>query len=136
MPNINTTMDSDSDDYCDIAEEVIEDDIVDTHQEPVNNNNGHRGADIEWLEMARFETSEMYKDSEYFKDTEDFFTMRRARETFHADTEHFTCKYSRKKGFVKFAKEYKIFYFTTSEEVAVKGISTMRMNPMKIVDLI
>ena len=73
-PNINTTMDSDSDDYCDIAEEVIEDDIVETHQEPVNNNNGHRGADIEWLEMARFENSEMYKNSEYFKDTKDFFS--------------------------------------------------------------
>ena len=40
--------------------------------------------------------------------------MRKAREGFYADTEHFTCKYAR-----KCPIEYKVAFMTTSEEVVV-----------------
>ena len=75
--------DSDSDVYMDIAE-VAEEEDVEMSEEPANNNNGRaRGPDIDWVEVATFSNTELFKESEYFKDTKELLTMRRARESYY-----------------------------------------------------
>ena len=75
-----------------------------------------RGKDIDWIEIASFAKNAEYKESEYFKDIDKNFTMRKARETFYADTEHFTCKFARKRNYLKCPIEYKICFMTTLED--------------------
>jgi hypothetical protein len=109
--------DSDSD-YIDIAEEPLADEDV-TEEEGTRRTGRGRGKDIDWIEIARFANNAEYKESEYYKDIEKNFTMRKARETFYADTEHFTCKFARKRNYLKCPIEYKICFMTTLEEVVV-----------------
>ena len=80
-------IDSDSD-YIDIAEEPLHEEGV-TAEEATRTCRGP-GKDIDWIEIARFANNAEYKESEYFKDIDKNFTVRKARETFYADTEHFT----------------------------------------------
>ena len=75
-----------------------------------------RGPDIEWIEIARFSNVDSYKESEYYDDIKEYFTMRKGRESYFADT-LYTCKFARKRGYVKCPLEYKLAFMTTSEEV-------------------
>jgi hypothetical protein len=109
--------DSDSD-YIDIAEEQLEEEEDVTPEEPSRTGCG-RGRDIDWIEVVRFADNDKYKESEYYKDIKANFTMRKARETFYADTEHYTCKFARKRNYLKCPIEYKICFMITSEEVVV-----------------
>ena len=109
--------DSDSD-YVDIAEKVVEEEPVDDTEQTAKTGHG-RGRDIDWVEIARYSDSVKYEESEYFKDIKINFTLRKARETFYADTEHFTCKFARKRGYMKCPIEFKICFLTTCEEVVV-----------------
>ena len=109
--------DSDSDnDYVDINEPDEDDNVDDIA--PKKSGKG-RGPDIDWVEIDRFSDVKKYQESEYFKDIREHFTMRKAREGFYADTEHFTCKHARKRGYMKCPIEYKVAFMTTSEEVVV-----------------
>ena len=71
--------DSDSD-YIDIVEDVLENEVENTDRP--QRKGKRRGADIE---IARFSKSDKYEESEYFKDIQEIFTMRKARD--------FLCRY-------------------------------------------
>ena len=75
--------DSDSD-YIDIVEDVLDDQVENTDDRPQRKGK-RRGADIDWVEIARFSKSDKYEESEYFKDIKKMFTMRKARD--------FLCRY-------------------------------------------
>ena len=112
--------DSDSD-YFDIGENdgtVVDDDIDDIEPAPDRSGKG-RGKDIEWLEVARYTDKSTYENSAFFLDIKKNFTMRRSRETDFSDNEHFTCKYSRKRGFRVCPLQYKVHFLTTSNEILV-----------------
>ena len=114
--------DSDSD-YVDIAENdtVIVDDTndnVETGPARVGQSKG-RGKDIEWLEVARYIEKATYENSAFYLDIVKNFTMRKSRETELSDSEHFTCKYARKRGFLVCPIQYKIHFLTTSNEIVV-----------------
>ena len=67
--------DSDSD-YIDIAEDVLDNEVENTDDRPQRKGK-RRGADIDW--------EDKYEESEYFKDIQEIFTMRKARD--------FLCRY-------------------------------------------
>ena len=82
--------DSDSD-YVDIAEKVVEEEPFDDTEQTARTGHG-QGRDIDWIEIARYSDSVKYEESEYYKNIKIDFTLRKERETFYAETKHFTCK--------------------------------------------
>jgi len=112
--------DSDSD-YIDIHENDKDSESSDSEKDtalPEKSSKG-RGKDIQWIEIARYASKSSYEDSGYFHDIKKYFTMRKGRESEFSDTEHFTCKFSRKRGFLVCPLQYKIHFLSTSEEVVV-----------------
>ena len=75
---------------------------------------------------------EKYKNVEEFnvsvikKHLQDNFTLRRARENEEADIEHFTCKYSRKVGFLPCPVQYKVSYMSYCDEVRLRCQNSCR----------
>ena len=103
----------------DTSEEII--DEVPTSVEPIC------GKDIVWVEMARFNDKAEYENSVFYLDIRKYFTLRKPRENWYSDNEHYTCKYARKRGFMKCPIQYKVHFLTTSEEVVVEG--NTRLHP-------
>ena len=80
-----------------------------------------RGKDIVWCDVEQFENVDAFKNSEVFKDLKENFSLRRSREPEYADTEHYTCKYSRKVGFLCCPLQYKVSYLSTCDTVIVQS---------------
>ena len=118
---MDTDSDSDSD-YRDVGEDAIAGEVFERTAGAQTNGNGQkvRGKDVNWCDYEKYTNVEEFKVSETKKDLEDNFTMRRARETEQADTEHYTCKYSRKVGFLPWPLQYKVNYMAHCEEVLVE----------------
>ena len=112
--------DSDSD-YFDIGEsdDVRDDDDIERVEPAADRSGKGRGKDIEWLEVARYTGKVTYENSAFYLDIKKNFTMRKSRETDFSDNEHFTCKYSRKRGFKVCPLQYKVDFLTTSNDIIV-----------------
>ena len=114
---------SDSDDYRDVGEEIVIEENVENRRVGGRVNSAGkkvRGCDVNWMEFRRFANVEEYNQSEVKKDIADNFTLRRRREPDYADTEHFTCKYSRKVGYRPCPLQYKISFLSHCDEVIVE----------------
>ena len=114
--------DSDSD-YLDVGENIVnEENIEERRVGGQINSNGKRvrGTDISWIELSRFSSVAEYEESSIKKDLVDNFTLRRAREPDYADTEHFTCKFSRKVGCLACPLQYKISFLSHCDDVVVE----------------
>ena len=112
--------DSDSD-YIDVHEEAKssdEDECVDS-QDNNPRKPGVRGRDILWVELSRYADKASYEQSGFYEDIKTCFTLRKGRESEFSDSEHYTCKYARKRGFFACPLQYKIHFLSTSEEVVV-----------------
>ena len=46
--------------------------------------------------------------------------MRRAGESHYCDSEHYTCKHSRKRSFIKCQRQYKVLFLSTCQEVIIQ----------------
>ena len=116
-------MSDSDDDYIDIGE--VDEDIVDDAEEndgATKDRTGKgRGKDIEWIEMARFKDKAAFETSHYFLDIKKYFTLRQGRESWYSDNEYYTCKFARKRSYVKCPLEYKVHFLTTSEEVVLQS---------------
>ena len=113
---------SDSDnDYIDVGEEEEVNSSEEAIEEVPNRVGCGRGKDIAWVEMARYKDKAEYENSVYHLDIRKYFTLRKPRENWYSDNEHYTCKYARKRGFLKCPIQYKVHFLTTSEEVVVEG---------------
>jgi hypothetical protein len=112
--------DSDSD-YVDIGEDdgTLVDDVNDDVEPALESSGKGRGKDIDWLEVARYMDKSAYENSAFYLDIRKNFTLRRCRETDFSDNEHFTFKYSRKRGFLVCPIQYKVHFLTTSNEIVV-----------------
>ena len=110
-------MSSSDDDYVDIGEVTshVDDECSDEVVTSEKSGNG-RGKDIEWVEIARFNDKAEYENSHYFLDIKKYFTMRKGRENWYSDNEHYTCKFARKRSHVKCPLQYKVHFLTTSDE--------------------
>ena len=114
--------DSDSD-YVDIgeADETLGDGATDEVETAIASSGTGRGKDIEWLEVARYMDKTAYETYAFYLNIKKNFTMRRSRETDFSDNEHFTCKFSRKRGFLVCPLQYKVHFLTTSSEILVRS---------------
>ena len=115
-------MSDSDDDYIDIGEvDDIVDDVEGNESEVPEKNGIGRGKDIEWVEIARFKDKAAFETSHYFLDIKKYFTLRQGRESWYSDSEHYTCKFARKRSFVKCPLQYKVHFMTTSEEVMLQS---------------
>jgi hypothetical protein len=93
-------MSDSDDDYIDIGEvDDIVDDVEGNESEVPEKNGIGRGKDIEWVEIARFKDKAAFETSHYFLDIKKYFTLRQGRESWYSDSEHYTCKFARKRSF-------------------------------------
>ena len=61
-------------------------------------------------------------------DISKYFTLRNGRESWYSDSEHYTCKFARKRSFVKCPLQYKVHFLTTSEEVVLLSNTRSRIH--------
>ena len=100
------------DDYIDIGD-VAPDDIREDFTEDIPDkepSNKGRGEDIKWIEMARYPDKATYKNSAYFLDIAKYFSKRKSCENDYSDNDHYTCKFSRKRVFLKCPLQYKVHF--------------------------
>ena len=122
-------MSDSDDDYIDIGEvDDIVDDVEGNESEVPEKNGIGRGKDIEWVEIARFKDKAAFETSHYFLDIKKYFTLRQGRESWYSDSEHYTCKFARKRSFVKCPLQYKVHFMTTSEEVMLQSNTRSRIH--------
>ena len=116
--------DSDSDDdYCDVGaiDATTADEETNETEVPSKKSGNVRGKDINWIEFKAFENNEEFNESELNRELKNDFTMKTAREVDYADTENFSCKYARRKGFLPCPLQYKVNYLSTSNKVIVES---------------
>ena len=115
---------SDSDDdYCDVGavDATTVEEPINVSEVPVKNANAVRGKDIVWIEYKLFESSKEFNESELHTELKKTFTMKTAREVDYADTENFSCKYARRKGFIPCPLKYKVNFLSHSDSVTVES---------------
>ena len=121
---MDTNSDSDSDyvDVNDVGEHAIAGEMSERIIGAHINAKGQkvRGKDFNWRDYEKYKNVEEFNVSEIMKHLQDNFTLRRARENEQADVEHFTCKYSRKVGFLPCPVQYKVSYMSHCDEVLVE----------------
>ena len=76
------------------------------------NSNGKnvRGRDIDWKEKVTYASAKEYHDSPLFTDIKDQYTLKRKHDLEYGESQHFTCKFARRKKYVKCTHEYKIIF--------------------------
>ena len=66
-------MSDSDDDYIDIGEVEVENDVEESESGVQEKSSNGRGKDIEWIEMARFKDKAAYETSLYFLDIRGVF---------------------------------------------------------------
>lgn len=110
--------DNDSD-YVDVGENVLLDDRNENVEIVPRTGGKGRGRDIDWFEVEKYNDKAGFENSAFFLDIKKNFTLRRNKETEYSDSEHYTCKYARKRGYMICPLQYKVHYLTTSTEIRV-----------------
>ena len=120
----NKMNDSDSD-YEDLGENVPNEDTGRTgigNQKRNVNGKTIRGPDKCWIELQKFENSEAFKCSDLFKKIETDFTKRKTREYVYADVLEYSCKFTRRTGFLPCPWTLRVVYPSHNTEVVVETI--------------
>ena len=109
------------DDYTDVGDQEripTEDDTNNTNNSR-KKTNGRRGKDISWSIYESYSNTAAFSLSDFKKELKKEFTLRKAWEIESADNEHYTCKYSRKKGYIPCPLQYKVSFSSSCDEVVV-----------------
>ena len=89
---------------------------------------GKRGKDIPWLAVRTFASNADYDESDIAKEIKDDFSARAMRESEHADTIRYSCKFSRKVGWKVCPKMYRVKYMAHCEEVTVEQYGDVHLH--------
>ena len=105
-----------------VEEEVLE---TATAREVRVNERGQkvRGKDLQWIQVSSFSANELFKDSDTYKSLKADFTLKRKAESEAGFTETYICRYSRRMGFVKCPKVFRVIYSADSHDVYVEETS-------------
>ena len=116
MIHLTIVMDSDED-YVDLGDIYSEDeeDFVKNRQKEKEGQG--RGGDINWIEVAQFDSVEDFQNLDFYRDINQYFTMRKGRENNYADTETYYCKFSRRKMFKICPRKYRVCFLSTCDDV-------------------
>ena len=91
-----------------------------THGQVNSDGKTVRGKDIVWIDYEQFDTAEDYLSSDLRKKLVDEFTLRRKYEWDYADTEMYTCKFSRRAGYIPCPWRIKVSFLSNSDAVLVE----------------
>ena len=92
---------------CIDADEASEDNVneeidLDPATVRVNENGKHvRGRDIDWKEKVTYDSAREFHDSPLFAEIKDQYTLKRKHDLEYGESQHFTCKFARRKKYVK-----------------------------------
>ena len=121
-------MESDSD--SDFEDAVTNDNTEETsdvtniqRKERGNINSGGkrvRGNDVTWSDYKSFDNAEEYLESEIYGKLKTDFTLRRSNEWDYGEVEIFTCKYSRRTGYLPCPWMLKTTFLANSDAVVVE----------------
>ena len=100
-------------DHADLEEEEDEDELA---QAPRVAPGGHRGPDIQWKEVIRWEDENDFKNAEEF-DMLKMFTKRKTWRSDYADCETWACKHARKAHYKKCPRLVKFEFLGASKTV-------------------
>ena len=82
-----------------------------------------RGKDLEWIPRSSFSSNETFKESEIYKDLRAGFTLKRKGDSEAGFTETYICRYSRRMGYVRCPKVFRVVYSSDSYDVHVEETS-------------
>ena len=117
---------------CIDADEAIEDN-ADEESDQVTvtvrlNANGKnvRGRDLDWKDKVIYASAQEYHESPLFTEIKNQYTLKRKHDLEYGDGEsqHFTCKFARRKKYVKCTHEYKIIFPAVDQSVIVQETGT------------
>jgi hypothetical protein len=115
---------SDSD-YEDLGEIVLNEDNGRNEtgkQKKKANGKVIRGPDKCWIELLKFDDIEAFKGSDLFKNIEEEFTKRKTREYGYADVLEYSCKFTRRTGFLPCPWILRVVFPSHNTEVIVETI--------------
>ena len=110
------------DDYVQFGQEDDDTTEVQEVQEVRVNSQGIkvRGKDMEWLPAGSFHSDDRYKDSEIYKNLKEHFTLKRKSDTQFGAVENYVCRVSRRAGYVKCPKQFRVIFPDDSQSVHVE----------------
>ena len=115
---------------CIDADEAIEDN-ADEESDQVTvtvrlNANGKnvRGRDLDWKDKVIYASAQEYHESPLFTEIKDQYTLKRKHDLEYGESQHFTCKFARRKKYVKCTHEYKIIFPAVDQSVIVQETGT------------
>ena len=82
-----------------------------------------RGKDLEWIPRSSFSSNEKFKESEIYKNLRASFTLKRKGDFEAGYTETYICRYSRRMGYVRSSKSFRVIYSSDSYDVHVEETS-------------
>ena len=106
-------------DADDAIEDANEESVTVTVRVNANGKNV-RGRDIDWKEKVSYASAQEYHDSPLFTEIKDQYTLKRKHDLEYGESQHFICKFARRKKFVKCTHEYKIIFPAVDQSVIVQ----------------
>ena len=75
---------------------------------------------LDWKEKVTYDSARDYHESPVFAEIKDQYTLKRKHDLEYGESQHFRCKFSRRKKYVKCTHEYKIIFPATDQSVIVQ----------------
>ena len=82
-----------------------------------------RGKDLKWIPRSSFSSNEKFKESEIYINLRASFTLKRKGDFEAGYTETYICRYSRRMGYVRSSKSFRVIYSSDSYDVHVEETS-------------
>ena len=79
-----------------------------------------RGRDLIWNQKIKYLNAKEFEESQVWQEIKDDFTIKRKHSLEYGDTEHYVCKFARKKRYTPCPYELKIIYPSDSFEVIIQ----------------
>ena len=115
---------------CIDADEAIEDN-ADEESDQVTvtvrlkaNGKSVRGRDLDWKDKVIYASAQEYHESPLFTEIKNQYTLKRKHDLEYGESQHFTCKFARRKKYVKCTHEYKIIFPAVDQSVIVQETGT------------
>ena len=115
------------DDYVYFGEDGEEANVNDVHddqniREVRTNSKGIkvRGKDLEWIPASSFGSDTLYKESQIYNELKESYTLKRKSEAQSGVVENYVCRFSRRAGYVKCPKQFRVIFPDDSFDVHIE----------------
>ena len=117
MNPLSSTSNNNNEEFIDDGEQMLDNEVDETNSNVGPEKRRGRGKDLEWRELAKFDTVDDYKNSEVFQEIKQDFSRRKTGEVYGASREVFYCKFLRKLKFKPCYRKIRVSFSQSSDEV-------------------